>query len=62
MLDVFVMTQSANKLPDDISQLKAIIAEQLLRNRKFEESISEYEAEIAHRCEELAQVKADNER
>lgn len=55
MLDVFVMTQTANTLPDDIFSLKGIIAEQIL-------SINKFEAEIARHREEVAQVKAENER
>ena len=35
------MTQSANKLPDDVVGLKEIIAEQILSINKFEESINE---------------------
>jgi len=53
------MTQPANKLPDDISQLKAIIAEQILSNQN---TVKKYEAEIAQHREELAQIKAENER
>lgn len=49
------MTKSANRLPDDIVGLKGIIAEQIL-------NINKYKVEIAHRCEELARVKAENER
>lgn len=69
VLEMFVMTKPANKLPDDISQLKEIITEQLLSINKFEENICKYEAEFARKSEEveskskeLAKVKAWNER
>lgn len=59
MLDVSAMTQTANKLPDDISQLKVIIAEQVLRSRKFEEKIGEYEAELGRHREDVARKEAE---
>lgn len=56
------MTTTANTLPDDISQLKGIIIEQILSLRKIEESNGKYEAEIARHREDIARVKAENER
>ncbi len=56
------MTTPANTLPDDISQLKAIIAEQILRGTTFDERIHKYDEELALHREELARVKAENER
>jgi len=55
MLDVLVMNEPANKLPDDISQLKAIIAEQVLNILKYEEKLNSHHAE-------LVRTKAENER
>jgi transposase len=49
------MTQTANKLPDDVLGLKGVIAEQLL-------NIHKYEDEIAHQREDLVKIKAENER
>jgi transposase len=69
MLDVFAMTIPANKLPDDVSQLKELITEQFLRSRQFEETVNKYEAEISRsredlsrKNEELARAKAYAER
>lgn len=59
---MFVMTTTANTLPDDVSQLKGIIAEQILNHHKIEEEANHYREEIARHQEELAQIKAENER
>ncbi len=42
------MTKPADNLPDDISRLKAIIAEQILRQQGYEEAIARKDAELAH--------------
>lgn len=62
MLDVFAMTQSANKLPDDVSQLKGIIAEQILKNQKIEEEANQYREEVTRKDECLARANAEIER
>lgn len=62
MLDVFVMTQTANTLPDDIYQLKGIIAEQILSIHKYEEMFQRQHEEVVRHHEELARIKAENER
>lgn len=63
------MTQTANTLPDDISQLKEIITEQILSINKFEDDANKYEAvivrhqeEVTRHREELARIKSENER
>jgi transposase len=58
----FKMAQTANIFPDDIFQLKRIIAEQILSLNKFEENAGKYEAEIACHREELAQKNTEIER
>lgn len=69
MLDVYVMTKSANNLPDDISELKTIIAEQVLNIHKYEEEVDRHREEATHYCsdlqftqEELARKNAEIER
>jgi transposase len=52
VLDIFAMKKPANTLPDDISQLKGIIAKQMLSLQKYEES-------DVHRREELERHRTD---
>lgn len=60
------MAQTANTLPDDISQLRGIIAEQIL---KYEEEVNRHRTDLQLRQEEIARkdaeifhVKTENER
>lgn len=70
MLDILLMTKPANTLPDDISQLKTIIAEQILNRQKYEKNFRQqqeemdrhHREELACKEEELARTKAENER
>lgn len=52
------MTQPANTLPNDISQLKAIISEQILSINKYEVEIVRYSEEASLKDKELAHKKS----
>lgn len=56
------MTTPANTLPDDVSSLKEIIAEQVLSIREYEEKVSRHCEEAQHKDEDLARAKAYAER
>lgn len=70
------MTKPANSLPDDISRLKAIIAEQVLSILRYEEEVDRHReeahlyreevdrhrSELQHKEEELARARAYAER
>lgn len=53
------MTSPANTLPNDISQLKGIIAKQISSINKYEEEVHLYREEVSHRDEKITHQQED---
>ena len=62
MLSIFAVNTPANPLPEDISSLQRIIAQQVKALQEFEEEVNRHRSDLRLKQEELTQTKAENER